>query len=125
MKKNTCIYIYAHIHVCAFLLPALEQPTSQPMHASRPLLPFTQTSSNHFLFLVSFWFALDLKKKKCMYTLKKSFIYLFFGCTQPFSSCGEWGLLSSCGVRASHCGSFSCGAQAPGYAGFSSCGTWA
>ena len=30
-----------------------------------------------------------------------------------FSSCGEQGLLSSCGVRASHCGGFSC------------CGTWA
>ena len=35
---------------------------------------------------------------------------------------GEWGLLSSCGVRASHCGSFSCGTQALGCLGFSSCG---
>ena len=47
-------------------------------------------------------------------------IYLFvFDCTRTwllcglFSSCGEQGLLSSCGVRASHCGGFSC------------CGTWA
>ena len=47
-------------------------------------------------------------------------IYLFvFDCTRTwllcglFSSCGELGLLSSCGVRASHCGGFSC------------CGTWA
>ena len=29
-------------------------------------------------------------------------------CSQAFSSCGEWGLLSSCGVRASHRSSFSC-----------------
>ena len=30
-------------------------------------------------------------------------------------SCGEWGLLASCGVRASHWGGFSCcGAQALG-----------
>ena len=41
---------------------------------------------------------------------------------QAFSSCGEWGLLSSCGARTSHCGGFSCcGAQALGRAGFSSC----
>ena len=43
-----------------------------------------------------------------------------------FSRCGEWGLLSSCGVLASHCGGFSfCGAQALGHMGFSSCGAWA
>ena len=36
-------------------------------------------------------------------------------CTWTFSICGEWGLLSSCGVWASHCGSFSsCGAQTLG-----------
>ena len=48
------------------------------------------------------------------------FIYLF--CTvlgssllrRLFSSCGEWGLLSSCGAQASHCGDFSCfGAWVP------------
>ena len=27
---------------------------------------------------------------------------------QPFTSCGEWGLLSSCSTQASHYGSFSC-----------------
>ena len=43
---------------------------------------------------------------------------------QAFSSCGEWGLLSSCDAQASHCGSFSChGAHALGSMGFSSCGT--
>ena len=45
------------------------------------------------------------------------FMYLFisFGCAGPselhgsfFSSCGEWGLLSNCSVKASHCGGFSC-----------------
>ena len=30
------------------------------------------------------------------------------------SNCDEQGLLSSCGVQASHCGGFSCGAQALG-----------
>ena len=36
-------------------------------------------------------------------------------CSGFFSSCGEWGLLSSCGARASHCAGFShCRAQAPG-----------
>ena len=35
--------------------------------------------------------------------------------TWAFSSCSEQGLLSSCGMRASHCGGFSCyGAQALG-----------
>ena len=41
-------------------------------------------------------------------------IYLFLAmvgfccCMQPFSSCGERGLLSSCRTRASHCSGFSC-----------------
>ena len=62
-----------------------------------------------------------------------SFIYLFiFGCAGssllrgPFSSCGEWGLVSSCGVQSSHCSGFSCwGAHALGRLGFSSCSSWA
>ena len=38
-------------------------------------------------------------------------------CTWSFSSCSEWGLLSSCSARVSHCSGFSCciwalGAQA-------------
>ena len=42
------------------------------------------------------------------------------------SSCGEWGLLSNCGVRASHCSFCSCfRLQALGCAGFNSCGSWA
>ena len=47
-------------------------------------------------------------------------------CTQAFSSCGEWGLLSSWGVWASHCGDFSCcRTGALGHSGFSSCGSQA
>ena len=43
-------------------------------------------------------------------------IYLVFGCAAYsllhglFSSCGERGLLSSCGAWTSQCGGFSCGA---------------
>ena len=50
--------------------------------------------------------------------------FLFFGCAGSsllhglFSSHGEWGLLSSCITRASHCGGLSCcGAQALGHVG--------
>ena len=56
----------------------------------------------------------------------------FRGCSglcfrmRAFSSCGEWGLLSSCGVWPSRWGGFSCcGAWALGCVGFSSCGLWA
>ena len=60
------------------------------------------------------------------------FIYLFiFYCTGSslllglFSSCGEPGLHSSCGMWASHCLGFSCcGAHTPGHADFLSCGMW-
>ena len=55
--------------------------------------------------------------------------YLFlFGCAGSslmlFSSCSKQGLLSSCGVQASHCGGFSCcRAWTPGHQRFSSCGS--
>ena len=43
-----------------------------------------------------------------------------------FSCCRECGLLSSCGMQASHCAVFSCcGAWALGCMNFNSCGTWA
>ena len=52
-------------------------------------------------------------------------------CMLAFPSCGEWGLLSSCGVQASHYGGFSCcGAPALGSSlqaprqRLGSCGTW-
>ena len=47
----------------------------------------------------------------CLYFLLLFFktVYLIFGCfAWAFSSCGEWGLLSSSGAWASHCSSFSC-----------------
>ena len=60
------------------------------------------------------------------------FIYLLLAalglhcCVQAFSSCGEWGLRSSCSARASHRSGFpGRGPQALGHVGFSSCGTWA
>ena len=50
------------------------------------------------------------------------FCLLVFRCTQAFSTCGEWGLLSSFSARASHCSGFSCfRARALGLMGFSSC----
>ena len=77
---------------------------------------------------------LSLKKKKL-------FIFLCAGSSlllRLFPSCGERGLLSSCGVRTSHCGGFSCWeAWALGPIGLStygsqalehrldSCGAWA
>ena len=59
------------------------------------------------------------------------FYFLIFGCAGSLllhrlsSGCGEWRFLSRCGVQASHCSGFSCGAQAPGHAGFGSCSSWA
>ena len=42
------------------------------------------------------------------------------------SSCGEQGLLSSCGMWVSHCGGSSCcGAWGLGHLGFSRCDRWA
>ena len=67
--------------------------------------------------------------------LKNTFIYLFVlflamlglcCCAGFFSSCGKWGLLSSCCAWASHRGGFSCcGVQAAGHMGFSSCSSQA
>ena len=58
--------------------------------------------------------------------------WIFHCCVQAFSSCGEQGLHSSCGVQASHWSFFCCRAQALECMGFSShstqayllCGTW-
>ena len=60
------------------------------------------------------------------------FIYvIIFGCAgslllgRLFCICSEQGLLSRCGVQASHCSGFPCGAWALVHAGFSSCGSLA
>ena len=65
----------------------------------------------------------------------KIYMYTYiviFGCAGSllllglFSRYEKRGLLSSCGVRASHCSGFSCcRAQALGHAGFHSCSPWA
>ena len=68
-----------------------------------------------------------------------NFVYFIFGCARPWllqrllSSCSEQGLLSSCGVQASHCGGFACcraqalGARALVVVAYelSSCSSWA
>ena len=58
-------------------------------------------------------------------------MYLFMAvlgvlcCSAFFCSCSEWGLLSSCGERASHCSGFSCWrAQSSGSSGCRSRSTW-
>ena len=43
-------------------------------------------------------------------------------CAWAFSSCGKWGLLSSCFVRPSHYGGFARGAWVLGYLDFGGCG---
>ena len=46
-------------------------------------------------------------------------------CTWAFSRCSEQGLLSSCGMGASHRGGFSCCGAWALECGLSNCGTWA
>ena len=41
-----------------------------------------------------------------------------FPAARSFSSCGQWGLLSSCSVRISHCGGFPCNCS------FGNCSWW-
>ena len=66
-----------------------------------------------------------------MIMFKQNVSYIYIGCTGSwllrgiFSSCGQQGLLSSCGARASHCGGFFCGARALEYVDFSSCSSQA
>ena len=75
------------------------------------------------------YYKLDILKGLFLFIL---IILSIFGCAgssllcRLFSSCGKQGLLSSCGVQASHCSGFSCcGARAPGHLGFISFSTWA
>ena len=62
---------------------------------------------------------------------KKIFIYFLFGWARSllmhrlFPSCGEQGLLYSCGVWSSHCGGLSFySARAPGHTSLTSCSMW-
>ena len=45
-------------------------------------------------------------------------------CVRAFSSCGKWEPPAGCGVLTSHCGDFSCGAQALEL-WLTRCGAWA
>ena len=97
-----CLWLPSHLPCLSSLLLLLP-----PFHPPF-LLPVFQPLS-------CFIAALDLQMADTL----KIYIYLFtlavlgHCCSaQAFSSCGEWGLLSSCGVQASRCG------------GFSHCRTW-
>ena len=66
------------------------------------------------------------------YSSLKILLFIYFGLcwvfidARAFSSCGKWGLLSSCGAWASHCGGFSgCGARFLGCVSFRNCSSWA
>ena len=90
---------------------------------------WTRLSDFHFLSMVVYWFEGGPTTLILPNSFSFSFFLYFWLCwifvaVQAFSSCGKWGLLSSCCARVSHCGGFSCGAWALGH-GLSSCGTWA
>ena len=118
----------------------------------KSVLPMSfMISSLIFRSLIHFEFVLVYGMMKCSNLIfwhwlfsKNCMFYLFLlalglcCCPWAFSSCGDWGLLSSCGVRAAHCSGFSCcRAWALEHVGFSncrlqapeprldSCGTWA
>ena len=95
-----------------------------PALHSRLLIPTSGRKLHSWLRTASFFFFLR-------------FIYLFLAlpglrcCAQAFSSCGEQGSLSSCGMQAFHCDGFSWGAQALGRVAVAhglschmACGNW-
>ena len=67
---------------------------------------------------------------KCRPLFLKSYLFIF-DCARSlllcrlFSCCHEWGLLSSCGVWASHTVASPAGAQALWCMGYTRCGVWA
>ena len=74
-------------------------------------------------------FFLVLGHMKLLFLVLNLFIFgharSFLLC-RLFSNCSEQRLVSSCRVRTSPCGGFSCcGPRAPGHQGFSSCCSWA
>ena len=80
------------------------------------------------------WATYEIKNvrviKKICIIIIIIFFYFWLCCVfvvvWAFLSCGELGLLSSCGAWASHCSDFSCWrAQSLGGEGLSSCDTWA
>ena len=108
---------------------------SQPNRANQILLLIICSSTRFWVLSVLFAplpspgiLPSPLKKKK------KLFVWLswVFVAAQAFPSCGEKGLLSSCGACVSHCPGFSCcraqslGTQGSGVVAFRlcGCGTW-
>ena len=71
-------------------------------------LPFTtgEQSSQH-PDICKMTFLLLFSKKICLFYLFMAALGLH-RCTWAFCSCGEWGLLSTCGAQASYWGGFSC-----------------
>ena len=74
-------------------------------------------------------FALLFFKKNILYYYFKICIYVLLAtlglrcCVQTFCNWVEKGLLSSCGMQASHCGGFSCAELSCKCTDFSGCGT--
>ena len=97
-------------HSCRWCGSAVETSASRyspgPGSVRVPVLCFA------LLFLKNFWNEL-----------------IYFGCTRSlvlhtaFSSCSKWSLLSSWGLRASHCSGVSLQSMDCRHTGFSSCGT--
>ena len=109
------------------------------------LIHCTTKEVPHVFIFVSITLGDRCKKNiSAIYNMSKSIlfvkIYLFISavvwlccCTQAFSSCGKWGLLSGWGARGSLCSGFSCcragkldaWASAVAVYGLRSCGSWA
>ena len=86
----------------------------QPLRGFCWLLPCGPNQLDHTegsLLMGMFWGRMGLKESLFLLTL--FFVVVVVApdlhcCAWAFSSCGEQGLLSSCGAQASHCGGFSC-----------------
>ena len=102
--------------------------------------PLEKEMATHFVFLpgeshrqrslvgYSPWGRKDSDTTERLHVISYMYIYMILSlllslavlgllcCTRAFSSCG---------TQASHCGDFSCEAQALGHQGFGRCGSWA
>ena len=112
-----------------FHFASLQSSCLQPWGVRLTFCPRSTASSGMTISLTHshlLW-GLGFSHHPLSYFLKTFKIFYFWlhwvsVATQGLSLVTEWGLLSSCRARASHCGGFShCGAQALGCAGFRSC----
>ena len=137
-----------------FIQTLIADNCSYWMHPNGSVIWFSHSQLESFTFrlltLCKAGSVLLLSLVSHLWTYRSIFIYYFiFGCAGLSLLCGlslvTGGLISSCGVWASHCGGFSCcgtravGIQAPGVAAFglsssgypalehrfNCCGTWA